>query len=134
MPGKILVDVLNLEKEGLVGFTEEGKQVSLNKPITICSLDNFEGILEILGDNSYIKRGKLVYSSLGYNPFMEGKVYTTRTDRTQVNDPENLLYPENFSGNPVPNTPEKINPLSIDEDNIRLAQDQGILARKSVGN
>lgn len=63
-----LTDVLTLEKEGLVGFTENGEQVPLTHVLTrpIPQSDK-ELIIKILGDNEYaffkeINEKKLSYS------------------------------------------------------------------------
>ncbi len=60
MNDKILVDVLTLEKEGLVGFTELGKQVRLKSPPELMTMHycDRESVANALPQGKYIQIGK----------------------------------------------------------------------------
>jgi len=79
--GQVLVDVLNLDKEGLVGFTKTGEQIPLSAPqlrYTPGSLDNIDELLRLAGEDGYVQLGGRIQRNLTVTPIWFGNIYTRR--------------------------------------------------------
>lgn len=79
--GKLLVDVLSTEDRGLIGFTENGEEISLSAPNAKCCVEkDMELIIKNSSDNLYFHFKKEEYplvacreNFLAYNFYTERK-------------------------------------------------------------
>ena len=78
--GKLLIDVLNLGKEGLVGFTEIGEQVSLKEVASTekessgkLSTSKKEECLTMLPEGAYVHFKELSPQESEYHIYQERK-------------------------------------------------------------